>query len=70
VKTAETIDWDAATDVAAGLGRHTLTLVARREAAAVRDWALQMAAQSIYPGTQARAASYHELAVLVGHEPL
>jgi hypothetical protein len=35
----------------------------------VREWALQMAGVSTaYPGTQARAASYLELAVLVGHQ--
>jgi hypothetical protein len=63
------VDWDAAVNVAEHLGRRTLTLVARRDADAVRSWALGMARQfDNYAGHKARVASYLELAVLCGHE--
>jgi hypothetical protein len=64
------IDWGAAVKVAEPLGRRTLTLVARRDANAVRDRALQMASQNLtYPGTDARSATYLELATLCGYQP-
>jgi hypothetical protein len=65
------VDWPAAVALAETLGRRTLALVARRDPEAVRAWALQMASENnVYPGTAARAASYLELAVLVGHVEL
>jgi hypothetical protein len=70
MSTTTTVDWEAVERVAAGLGVHTRHLVAERDPEAVRDWALKLAGENnIYPGTQQRAASYHELAVCVGYEP-
>jgi hypothetical protein len=66
--TTDAINWDAAAELADALGRRTLRLVAERNPDAIIDWALEMArssSMSDYMGT--RAASYLELAVLVGH---
>ena len=60
------IDWPAAVVVAGRLGIHSSRLVASRDAGATRVWALENArAFSIGP----RAASYRQLATLVGPEP-
>ena len=56
-------DWKAAEVVAKELGVHTRELVARGDPQVVIDWALQMQRENSGP----RAASYGELAVLVGH---
>src|SRR5580765_2775804 len=58
-----TIDWDAATTVAAQLGIHTRNLVADGDADAAREWAFAM---SLQHGNSLRAVSYLELAVLLG----
>jgi hypothetical protein len=67
---AEAVDWEVAGRVAQSLGARTQALVADRDAGAVRDWALTMAgecaAENIARGNWPRAASYLELAVLVG----
>jgi hypothetical protein len=67
--TTNSIDWDAAINIASGLGRRTLELVARRDIDGVREWALQMASAcgSSSAANGQRAASYFELAVLAGH---
>jgi hypothetical protein len=66
--TKNEIDWDAAADVADALGRRALRLVAERDTAAIIDWSLHMARECDTSKFMApRAASYLELAVLVGH---
>jgi hypothetical protein len=63
-------DWKAAEHAASGLGIHTRQLVAARDADAVREWALRLASEcTTFSSTHyaPRAASYLELAVLVGH---
>jgi hypothetical protein len=69
--TTNTIDWNAAVKLATVLGRRTLELVALRDADQAREWALQMASAhgSSAAGNAPRAASYLELAVLLGYEP-
>jgi hypothetical protein len=62
--TTNTRNWEAAANVAAGLGIHTRELVATRDAESVGEWALQLASAN---GICPRGASYYELAVLVGH---
>ena len=62
------VDWNAAEHVADGLGIQTRKLVAERNDEAAREWALKMAsAHNVYAGNGPRAASYLELAVLLGH---
>jgi hypothetical protein len=65
---AEQVDWQAATQVADALGRRTLLLVSERDPEAIIDWALKMAgASGASSYMAARATTYLELAVLVGH---
>jgi hypothetical protein len=62
------VDWKAAEHVADRLGIQTRKLVAGRDDEASREWALKMSsAHNIYAGNGPRAASYLELAVLLGH---
>jgi hypothetical protein len=66
--TTDTINWAAAADLADALGRRTLRLVAERDTDAIIVWALEMArASNVSEFMAPRAASYLELAVLVGH---
>jgi hypothetical protein len=69
--TKTNIDWDVAVNLANALGRRTLELVALRDADQAREWALQMASAhgSSSAGNAPRAASYLELAVLLGYKP-
>jgi hypothetical protein len=67
------IDWVAAERVADRLGAHTRNnLVAERDVDAIIAWALRLAAEcgaaDVSPVNWPRAASYLELAVLLGHE--
>jgi len=64
--TKDGIDWSAAARVAERLGIHTRELVAGH-AEAVRAWALRLARDFSGSFNDGRAASYIELAVLVGH---
>jgi hypothetical protein len=61
------IDWRAAATVAERLGLHTRNLVAGRDAEAVKSWALRLASECNHGANKPRAASYLELAVLLGH---
>jgi hypothetical protein len=65
----ETIDWEACWSLAAQLGARTRTLIVERDYEGAREWALQMASAhgSASPANGARALSYFELAVLLGH---
>jgi hypothetical protein len=64
------VDWEAAETIAERLGIHTRALVAGRDAEAVEGWALSQAcAHGVSETNVPRAASYFELAVLVGHVP-
>jgi hypothetical protein len=68
--TVASIDWEAADRVAERLGARTRELVAEREPESACLWTLRMAAETARFGTVAngpRAASYLELAVLLGH---
>jgi hypothetical protein len=68
VTSDEAVDWNAAADLADALGRRTLRLVAERNPEAIIEWTLRMARESSTSAYMAtRAASYLELAVLVGH---
>ena len=60
-----TFNWEAAWATASVLGGRTRELATQEDVDTAREWALQMARQS--DGT--RAASYLELAVLLGHSP-
>jgi hypothetical protein len=66
-------NWNAAEQVSDRLGVQTRKLVAERDEETAREWALRMASQHHGPGisstNESRAASYLELAVLLGHEP-
>jgi hypothetical protein len=64
---AADVDWKAAADVAAGLGRRTLLLVADRDADGLQAWCLQMASVRGGESDTLRSLSYSELAVLLGH---
>jgi hypothetical protein len=67
--TKKRINWKAAEMVAERLGVHTRELVAARDADAVVEWALRMARDSATGSfNEPRAASYLELAALVGHQ--
>jgi hypothetical protein len=63
--TTNTINWEAAARVAGRLGAHTRELVAGQDADEVREWAQQLCRQQGGDGGP-RAASYYELAVLLG----
>jgi hypothetical protein len=56
------IDWEAVEYVAQKLGLHTRKLVGERDVDAIADWALEMERQNY----DTPAASYHELAALLG----
>ncbi len=61
-------DWTAAAAVAERLGLHTRGLVASRDTEAARSWALRMWRECDAGAYNVpRAASYLELAVLLGH---
>jgi hypothetical protein len=67
-RTTSRINWKAAERVAERLGVHTRELVAAHDADAVFEWALRMARDwTTGSFNEPRAASYLELAALVGH---
>jgi hypothetical protein len=67
--TTKKIDWEAACKVAEGLGIYTRLLVDTQDPDAILAWALEGARASNGSAFSApRAASYLELALLVGHD--
>jgi hypothetical protein len=67
----DTIDWEACWSAAAQLGAITRMLIIERDYEGAREWALRMASAQggASPANAARAVSYFELAVLLGHAP-
>jgi hypothetical protein len=63
------IDWEAAVNLAAQLGRGTLQLVAERDAEGLQEWCLRMVSAHVGEGNALRSMSYFELAVVAGYRP-